>query len=67
MNDLRQGLKLPVVTLPGVWHMPAAGEDEKQALRAFYVAAMRASHKLLITARGNEKCFEQLKVSGNVG
>ena len=67
MNDLRKGLKLPLVALPGVGHMPATGEDEREAARVFYVAAMRASQKLLITARGDEKCFEQLEVSGNVG
>ena len=41
MNDLRKGLKLPVVALPGVGHMPTAGEDEREAARVFYVAATR--------------------------
>ena len=39
MNDLRKGLKLPVVALPGVGHMPAVGEDENEAARVFYAAA----------------------------
>ena len=42
-------LEFPVVALPDVWHMPAAGEDEKEAARVFYVAATRATQKLLIT------------------
>ena len=29
------GLELPVVALPGVGHMPAAGEDEQEAARVF--------------------------------
>jgi superfamily I DNA/RNA helicase len=46
-----KGLEFPVVALPGVGHMPAAGEDEKEAARVFYVAATRATHKLMITVR----------------
>ena len=38
-----KGLEFPVVALPGVGHMPAAGEDEKEAARVFYVAATRGS------------------------
>ena len=38
-----KGLEFPVVALPGVGHMPAAGEDEKEAARGFYVAATRAT------------------------
>jgi len=44
-----KGLEFPVVALPGVGHMPAAGEDEQEAARVFYVAATRATQKLLIT------------------
>jgi ATP-dependent exoDNAse (exonuclease V) beta subunit len=29
-----KGLKFPVVALPGVGHVPAAGEDEQEAARA---------------------------------
>ncbi|MDO9144242.1 3'-5' exonuclease [Rhodoferax sp.] len=42
------GLELPVVALPGVGHMPAKGEDELDAARVFYVAATRATHRLVI-------------------
>jgi hypothetical protein len=48
-----KGLEFPVVALPGVGHMPAAGEDEKEAARVFYVAATRATQRLVITASGS--------------
>ncbi len=48
-----KGLEFPVVALPGVGHMPAPGEDEKEAARVFYVAATRATHKLFIAASGD--------------
>lgn len=44
-----KGLEFPVVALPGVGHMPAAGEDEKEAARVFYVAATRATQRLILT------------------
>ena len=52
MNDLRKGLKLPVVVLPGVGHMYAAGEDEKEAAQVFYVAATRATQRLVMGMGG---------------
>ena len=48
-----KGLEFPVVALSGVGHMPAAGEDEKEAARVFYVAATRATQKLVIGVSGN--------------
>ena len=45
----------PVVTLPGVGHMPAAGEDEQEAARVFYVAATRATQRLVIGVEGKGK------------
>jgi hypothetical protein len=47
-----KGLEFPVVAIPGVGHMPAAGEDEKEAARVFYVAATRATQRLVITESG---------------
>ena len=47
-----KGLEFPVVALPGVGHMPAAGEDEKEAARVFYVAATRATQKLVVGVEG---------------
>jgi superfamily I DNA/RNA helicase len=49
-----KGLEFPVVALPGVGHMPAAGEDEQEAARVFYVAATRATHRLVLTVSGND-------------
>jgi Nuclease-related domain/UvrD-like helicase C-terminal domain/AAA domain len=48
-----KGLEFPVVALPGVGHMPAAGEDEQEAARVFYVAATRATHRLFIATSGD--------------
>ena len=53
-----KGLEFPVVALPGVGHMPAAGEDEKEAARVFYVAATRATQKLMIAASGDGEFAE---------
>jgi hypothetical protein len=47
-----KGLEFPVVALPGVGHMPAAGENEHEQARLFYVAATRATHRLVITVSG---------------
>ena len=47
-----KGLEFPVVALPGVGHMPAPGEDEKEAARVFYVAATRATQRLVIGVGG---------------
>lgn len=43
-----KGLEFPVVALPGVGHMPANGENEKEAARVFYVAATRATQRLVM-------------------
>jgi hypothetical protein len=48
-----KGLEFPVVALPGVGHMPAPGENEKEAARVFYVAATRATNRLIITLSSN--------------
>ena len=43
-----KGLEFPVVALPGVGHIPAPGEDEKEAARVFYVAATLATQRLVM-------------------
>jgi superfamily I DNA/RNA helicase len=48
-----KGLEFPVVTLPGVGHMPAKGDDEQEAARVFYVAATRATQRLVIGVGGD--------------
>jgi superfamily I DNA/RNA helicase len=50
-----KGLVFPVVTLAGVAYMPAKGEDEQVAARVFYVAATRATQRLVIGAGGDAK------------
>jgi ATP-dependent exoDNAse (exonuclease V) beta subunit len=51
-----KGLEFPVVTLPSARHMPAAGEDEQEAARVFYVAATRATQRL-VTGVGGDGAF----------
>lgn len=48
-----KGLEFPVVALPGVGQMPAAGEHEQEEARLFYVAATRATQRLVITVSGD--------------
>ncbi|MDP2367304.1 3'-5' exonuclease [Rhodoferax sp.] len=55
-----KGLEFPVVALPGVGHMPAPGEDEKKAARVFYVAATRATQRLLLGISGSSLLGNQL-------
>ena len=55
-----KGLEFPVVALPGVGHMPAKGEDEQEAARVFYVAATRATHRLVIGVGGGSVFGQRL-------
>ncbi len=55
-----KGLEFPVVALSGVGNMPAPGEDEKEAARVFYVAATRATQKLMITVSGGNDFGQRL-------
>ena len=48
-----KGLEFPVVALVGVGQMPAAGEDEREEARLFYVGATRATQRLVITVNGS--------------
>jgi superfamily I DNA/RNA helicase len=48
-----EGLEFPVVALPGMGHMPGKGEDEQVAARVFYVAATRATQRLVIEVGGD--------------
>ena len=58
-----KGLEFPVVALPGVGHMPAKGEDEQEAARVFYVAATRATHRLVITASGHSGFISKIRAT----
>ena len=57
-----KGLEFPVVALPGVGYMPAAGEDEKEAARVFYVAATRATQRLVIGVIGVGRFGSRLQI-----
>ncbi len=48
-----KGLEFPLVAIPGVGQMPAAGADEHDEARVFYVAATRATQRLVITVSGD--------------
>ena len=48
-----KGLEFSVVALPGAGHMPVKGEDEQEAARVFYVAATRATLRLVIGVGGD--------------
>ena len=58
-----KGLELPVVALPGVGHMAAPGEDEKEAARVFYVAATRATQRLVMGMGGDGEFGRYLKAA----
>lgn len=62
-----KGLEFPVVALPGVGHMPAVGEDEKEAARVFYVAATRATQRLVMGVGGNGGFGMQLTQPATTG
>ena len=55
-----KGLEFPVVALPSVGHMPAPGEDEKEAARVGYVVAPRATQRLVIGVGGDGGSGEKL-------
>ena len=55
-----KGVEFPVVALLGVGHMPAKGEDEKEAARVLYVGATRATQTLVITASGSARSGQRL-------
>ncbi|MFO1263708.1 MAG: 3'-5' exonuclease [Rhodoferax sp.] len=57
-----KGLEFPVVALPGVGHMPAKGEDEKEAARVFYVAATRATQRLMVGVGGEGRLAAHLNL-----
>jgi hypothetical protein len=53
-----KGLEFPVVALVGAGQMP--GEEPEEDARLFYVAATRATHRLLITVSGDGEFGKRL-------
>ncbi|RYF16908.1 MAG: DNA helicase II [Comamonadaceae bacterium] len=47
-----KGLEFPVVAVPGVGQMPEEGEEIGDEARLFYVAATRATQRLVVTVSG---------------
>jgi superfamily I DNA/RNA helicase len=58
-----KGLEFPVVALPGIGEMPEENEDPAEEARIFYVAATRATHRLIVTASGS-RGFGQILAPG---
>ena len=58
--QVSKGLEFPVVALHGVGHMPSAGENEMEAARVFYVAATRATQRLVIGVGGGGRFGSRL-------
>jgi superfamily I DNA/RNA helicase len=48
-----KGLEFPVVALSGAGRMPAEGQDAAEEARLFYVAATRATQRLIVTLSGD--------------
>lgn len=59
-----KGLEFPLVAIPGVGLMPVEDEDERDEARLFYVAATRATHRLIVTASGTGAFGERVCASG---
>jgi superfamily I DNA/RNA helicase len=59
-----KGLEFPVVALVGAGRMPAAGEDEREEARLFYVGATRATPRLVIGASGGGRFAARLWAKG---
>ena len=57
-----KGLEFPVVALHGVGQMPVAGEEEQEEARLFYVAATRATTRLMVTVSGEGAFGQRLGV-----
>jgi hypothetical protein len=47
-----KGLEFPVVAVPGMGQMPEEGEEVGDEARLFYVAATRATQRLIVTLSG---------------
>ncbi len=55
-----KGLEFPVVALPNMELMPSSSIRERDEAQLFYVAATRATHKLIITSSGDSKFMQYL-------
>ena len=58
------GLEFPLVALPAVGYISTTGEDEQEAARVSYVAATRATQRLVIGAGAMRNSEESYEISG---
>ena len=58
-----KGLEFPVVAISGAGQMPEEAQDEVEEARLFYVAATRATQRLLIPLSGTGKFATRLDAS----
>lgn len=56
-----KGLEFPVVAISGAGHMPDETQDEVEEARLFYVAATRATQRLLIPLSGSGRFASRLE------
>ena len=59
-----KGPAVPVVAQPGVGSLPFKGENEQEAARVSYVAATRATQRLVIGAGAMRNSGESYEISG---
>jgi superfamily I DNA/RNA helicase len=55
-----KGLEFPLVAVTGVGHLPEPGEDETDEARLFYVAATRATQRLVLTMSADGRIAQRL-------
>lgn len=56
-----KGLEFPVVAMPGIGHLEPTTEEEAETARVLYVAATRATHKLLVGLGGQGPIAQRLQ------
>lgn len=60
-----KGLEFPLVIIPGLGQMPAAGEDETHEARLLYVAMTRATERLLLIHHEDSVFSARIRASIN--
>jgi len=58
-----KGLEFPLVVLAGLQTMPYEGASLQDELRLLYVGMTRATHQLVLSARGPSEIVERVKDS----
>ena len=58
-----KGLEFPLVALHGLSQLGSHGETEREQAKVFYVAATRATQKLIVTVSGNGVIAQRMRPS----